>query len=380
MPLTANDLANWSVETAEDSPVLAHASDEWRLALAFRTAGGGAGTLRLEIDATTPGVAIDADQDRVTIRARTPRLVLDGVYTLFDRLGCVFPAPGMPAAWRGAPPLQPGTTSHTPTFPRRTIILGQDAFHDDWPAWIEWASRNRCNDIFFHDTPPSRWHREAPRPASAAALAADGGSWLFELWEADGADIAAEANKRGMTIQFAGHHLAALLPRDLFDSHPDWFPLRNGVRDSRYNICLATTDAQSALGEAATAFVRRFPGADTYHLWADDIRGGGWCECEGCRNLTPTDQALRATNIVARAIGAECGARVPFLAYRDTLAPPSTIQPDPNVSLLWAPRERCYAHSIANPACDRNARLYWPQFQALAAAFGNDPSRIDIFE
>src|SRR5690606_28826034 len=140
------------------------------------------------------------------------------------------------------------------------------------------------NDLFFHDTPPSRLDREpgATRPESRDAIAADGRGWLFELWDREGEEIIAEARKRGMTLQFGGHHLPSLLPRDLFEEHPDWFPVRGGERNARYNMCTSNPGAQAYVRESARRFFERFAGADVYHLWADDIRGGGWCECTQC--------------------------------------------------------------------------------------------------
>jgi len=157
------------------------------------------------------------------------------------------------------------------------------------------------------------------------------------------------------------------------------------VRDARYNLCVSAQGARDGLRENARRFFERFPGANGYHLWADDIEGGGWCECAACGGLSPADQAMKATNLVAEALAeVDATAEVAHLAYHDTASADLSVSPNTNVRLLWAPRERCYAHAIDDAACDRNSTAYWPRFQSLAAAFGEEHlgegRRIDVFE
>jgi hypothetical protein len=367
-----------------DDPVLAHAAEELRLHLT--SAGGAAGCegdIRLAAgEGASDGFTIEATDGSISVEGDNPRGALNGVYWLLEQLGFAWVEPGLDgAAFNQGRTLAPGRYGEQPSFARRTLILGQDALHDDWPAWLEWASRNRLNDVFFHDTPPSRLVRTRARPKTAQALAADRGGWLFERWDADGQAIREDARRRGLTLQFGGHHLPALVRRALFDEHPDWFPLRQGARDSRYNLCISSAGAVDQLRRGAEAFYARFPGADVYHLWADDIRGGGWCECDGCRGLSPSDQALAATNTVAETLERLVpGARIAHLAYHDTVQPPSRVQPAANVLCLWAPRERCYAHGIADASCAMNRDEYWRPFRGLLDVFGNDPARVQVFE
>ena len=329
------------------------------------------------------GFRLDVRADAVSIRGESPRGALNGVYALLEKAGFAWVEPGDAGVCLRAGGLVPdGVTEERPVFERRTLILGQDALHDDWRGWMEWASRNRLNDLFFHDTPPSRLDRDgAKRPELADGIAADGRGWMVERWDTDGSEILAAAAARGMTLQFGGHYLPLILPRDAFARHPDWFPLREGVRDGRYNLCTSSAGARAALADGARVFFQRFAGADVYHAWADDIRGGGWCECEDCRELTPSDQAMRATNVLAEALnGVAPGSRVAHLAYHDTLLPPATVMPAANVTALFAPRERCYAHGIADERCGKNQREYWEPYNGLLETFGNDRGRVQIFE
>ncbi len=329
------------------------------------------------------GFLVTVAANHVELRGDSPRGCLNAAYWLLEQLGFAWVEPGATGT-RFVPGkgLAEGDHRENPAFARRTLVLGNDALHDEWAEWLQWASRNRLNDIFFHDTPPSRLDRgPAVRPEHADDIAADGSGWLFERWDAESSAIRGAASKAGMTIQFGGHHLPALLERVQFADHPDWFPVRNGVRDSRYNLCVSSEGGVAHVRVRARAFFERFAGADVYHLFGDDIRGGGWCECGRCADMSPSDQALFATNILAEVLAeAAPAARIAHLAYHDTLLPPTSVQPRNNVSLLFAPRERCYAHAINDPACERNVSQYWTAFTDLLPLFANDPARIDVFE
>ncbi len=384
MVTRAADVAGWEVEGSGWSPIAAHAAKELRQHLARLPAIGSAGRIVLSHgDADTDGFSVGHSGDLLTLRGDGPRGMLNAVYWLLEQAGFVWVQPGAGGARLGpSAPLNEGQFGAAPAFARRTLILGQDALHDDWREWMEWASRNRLNDIFFHDTPPSVWDRGGlARHERHEEIERNRQGWMFELWDREGAVIRAEAAKRGMTLQFGGHHLPALIPRALFEQHPDWFPLRGGKRDGRFNLCVSSAGAVEQMRRSAGEFFGRFPGADIYHLWADDIRGGGWCECDGCAGLTPSDQALRATNVVAEVLaGAVPGARIAHLAYHDTLQPPAAVAPNENVVCLFAPRERCYAHAIDDESCAKNRDEYWRPYNGLLRTFGNDRNRVSVFE
>jgi hypothetical protein len=94
--------------------------------------------------------------------------------------------------------------------------------------------------------------------------------------------------------------------------------------------------------------------------------------------MSPSDQALLATNLIAEAAERVLpGAKIAHLAYHDTLAPP-TIEPRENVTALFAPRERCYAHAIDDRSCHRNVADYWEPFTRFAALF--PAGRMQVFE
>lgn len=383
MPLRAADLRFASIAVDGDHPCLSFAAEELR---SHATEGHASDAMSVRIAAENgpiDGFRVTISGGDVRIAGHSPRGALNAVYWLLERLGWAWVEPGDGgAAFVPGHAIDDGDYVETPAFARRTLILGQDPLHDNWQAWMEWASRNRYNDLFFHDTPPSIFDRGGKtRPVTAAELDVDRKGWMFERWDTDGARIAEEAGRRGMTLQFGGHHLPSLVPREQFEHHPEWFPLRNGVRDARYNVCTASASLRAYLAERVELFLARFPGADVFHFWGDDIRGGGWCECgDGC-GPTPSDQALFATNLIAETVARIAPvAQVAHLAYHDTLEPPTVARPRDNVALLFAPRERCYAHGIAADTCGRNRDQYWRPFTRLLDLFRREPGRVHVFE
>ncbi|MEO8541518.1 MAG: DUF4838 domain-containing protein [bacterium] len=387
MPLSLAQLASAGVRFDQTDPVLIHAAAELRTHAALsRSVSSGAGAVNITFvagNARTDGFELLVEPDQVTVTGQSARGVLNGVYSLLERLGLLWVRPGADGV-RFIPgrELAEGRYTEAPDFPRRTFILGNDALHDEWREWLEFASRNRLNSVFFHDTPPSVPSRNgAARPLTAEAIAADGKGWMFERWDSDGPEIARECARRGMVLQFGGHHLPALLERGLFGAHPDWFPQRDGGRDARYNLCVSSTGGIAEVRQRAGEFFARFGGADIYHLWADDIVGGGWCACADCASMTPSDQALRATNVLAEELqGAIPGAAVAHLAYHDTIAPPRAYEPGPNVSALYAPRNRNYAFAINDPACPRNTEGHFNELLGLAETFKARPESLAVFE
>lgn len=329
------------------------------------------------------GFELTSSAGGLRIAGDSSRGALNGVYWLLEKLGFLWVRPGK-SGTRFVPGAEfaDGTYRESPAFARRTLILGNDALHDDWRDWLEFASRNRYNSVFFHDTPPSVLDRGgAARPGSADEIARDGKGWMFERWDADGSAIRAEAARRGLTLQFGGHHLPALLRRELFAEHPDWFPERNGARDSRYNLCTSRAGARREIHDRALSFFRRFAGASVYHLWADDIVGGGWCSCRGCTGVPPSDQALHATNVLAEALAeVDPSAAVAHLAYHDTIEPPKVFLPGKRVTALYAPRNRNYACAIDDPRCPRNLDGHYAELIGLRETFAKRPNSLAVFE
>jgi len=270
----------------------------------------------------------------LALRGDGPAGALWAAFDALEAIGFAWPAPGehmtvvgQGSDWPEARPRQ------APALAGRSLIIGHHAFMLDAEAWITWAARNRLNTIFFHVD---------EHGLGLGAIPA-------VQWQARREAAVACARRFGLTLEMGGHGLPALLPRQAFAEHPDWFPVRGGVRDRRYNLNAVSADALAVVREAARAWFTANPGFDVYHLWADDLPGGGWCEAAAAAGHTPSDQAMLATNAIADVL-AEIApqAKIALLSYHDTEAPPKVV-PRGNVALTFAPRLRCYAAPIDAP-------------------------------
>src|SRR4029077_16758040 len=165
-------------------------------------------------------------------------------------------------------------------------------------------------------------------------------------------ELVPELRRRGLAAKGGGHALVELLPRQLFATHPDYFPLRRTGRSDLGNACVSNREALAIVRDRATAAHGEIPGAADFHLWGLDLLGGGVGGCAGCAALSPSDQSLVVCNAAADTLAGE--GHIFHLAYHDTIAAPTRVEPPPRVWAEFAPRERCYGHALDDPACPTN--------------------------
>jgi hypothetical protein len=311
--------------------------------------------------AETDGYRLVVEPEKVTIEGEGPRGVLYGVYGILRSLGYRWYFPGksgevIPRLTTIT--LPDGIQEDQPSFRERSLIWdiqyagAPETLHGKMLDWIDWAGKQRLNQYTF--------------------FACEENGWRLDKWWAENRHrLLPEMRKRGILLGYGGHFLSTLLPRHLFEDHPEYFRMdREGKRVNDFNFCPTNAGARRVVQENALAYFKRYPEAKYFHLWADDIRGGGWCNGPECRGLSASDQAMIATNSVAQALAdADPGAALAYLAYHDTTVPPTKVQADANVFLLNAARERCNAHSLDDPNCARNRQIYKPAFETLLALF-----------
>lgn len=304
-----------------------------------------------------------AEDGSVTVRlaGHTPAGLLYAAYAFLEALGCAWPGhrPQDARLPRGTRFRIPAARAEHAGFAGRCLILGHHAFLAEAEAWIAWAARNRLNTLFVHTAedglalgaaPMAQWQAMAPRVKRALA-------------------------RTGMTLELGGHGLSRLLPRALFETMPDAFRMKDGARTPDHNLDPLDADGMAHVRANARAWFQAHPGAKVYHLWPDDIPGGGWSYSPACEGLSASDQALIAANALAEELEAiDPAAEVAHIAYHDTEDAPRAVRPRANVSLLWAPRMRCYARGTADPACPVNAR-YPARLAASTALFEEAAAR-----
>lgn len=294
----------------------------------------------------------------VVILGKGSRGDLYGSYAFLETLGARWFFPGTEydiVPRRVSPWDKPLNISESPSFSQRILFYWPNNY-SSVQDWIDYAAKARLNRIAFHYTWPAR-------------------GWYIDLQR----QLRPELRKRGMEIEAGGHFLSSFLPRDLFKQHPDWFRRnRRGQRVNDYNFNPFNAEALNYLVSGAIDYLVQMPDAELYHLWPDDIEGGGWTHEPGKEQYTPSDQSLLVANaLVTRSRRRLPNAHLSFLAYHDTVYPPKVVKPAKGIVYFYAPRERCYAHALNDPHCPLNQR-YSQALEHALPAFG--AAHTEVFE
>ncbi|MEF3274398.1 MAG: DUF4838 domain-containing protein [Chloroflexus sp.] len=364
--------ADWVIELPSDHPTAQLAARELRRA--FQRMGGpvlaivgSAADQRIALrhGDSGDGFVRIADERGLILIGEGPRGLLYAVYSLLEALGWrwVGPYPADEHVPRCASITLPTeTVAEQPALRRRGLVIGHDLFLNQAAAWIEWAARVRLNTIFIHTI----GSRGMPL-----------GACRWRSWQRLRSRLWPLIHERGLQLEIGGHHLADALPRRLFRQRPDLFRHNGRRRVADGNPCPSNPTTRHLVREWASTFFAAEPQASLYHLWPLDRLSGGWCACDNCASLSPTDQSLLLVNTMAEALAASnATARIAFLAYHDTFAPPQQVTPAANVEVIIAPRRRSYAAGIGESAHPINGPLA-AQVTALRNAF---PAGASAFE
>ena len=283
-------------------------------------------------------------RDSIAITSGNERGLLHGAYDLMERVGARFVA-GAPANFPEASrdalaKLKPYAV--TPAFKRRAMasdIMTWNYTHADRLAqhlrfdreFIPWMARRGINGFEYirhaHDT------KQRIDELTALYIA------------------------YGVGVEYGGHVLQILMPREQFALHPEYFPAgKNGERSAKGNLCASNPDALRMVTDGALRYARDCPENELLHIWGADVREGAWCRCAQCKKLSPHLQYMTIVNAVGAALASAGSTPVAYLAYHDTLDPDRKLRPLPNVHFEWAPRERCYIHAIDDGDCAINPR------------------------
>jgi hypothetical protein len=350
------------VMTGRDVPVVAHGAlgDAAVLVLSAtaepaRAAPSAAG-----------GFAIVPETRRLTVRGATARDLLDATYALLEQCGCRWSPYG-------------AADEHVPRLAADGMLLREVR------QAPRFAVRGYCSDIMtWHYTQPDLFVSRLNEDRSFIDwMGKSGANAFFYIrhpfdTQLTIPELLPDLARRGIAVEYGGHVLPLLLPRELFAQHPEYFPQSpQGERTDYGNLCSSSAAALELASAHAVQWVRECSEMRVAHLWGADLWKGGWCHCAACRGVTVQEQSLRVCNAVARAL-AEAGVARPvcYLAYHDTIAPDLRLRPEAGVTVEFAPRERCYGHALADPSCATN-RPYAAALQRYAELFDG---RVRVFE
>ena len=183
------------------------------------------------------------------------------------------------------------------------------------------------------------------------------------------------ARSRGLRIEYEIHAAGYLMDKSLFAEHPEYFRMNSaGERTSDWNFCVSNPDALALFARRAAELAQALYGSGKdFYFWMDDGRGIH-CNCPKCRALSPSDQqyiALRAAiGEIRRHIP---DARMAYLAYIDTIEPPTAVENDGAIFLEYAPFEKYTARGE-----DREERISHEKtmIAPLLDCFGRENAKV----
>jgi hypothetical protein len=289
--------------------------------------------------------ALIPDGDNLLIIGSDRVGVLYGVYSLLERLGVRWYAPG-----------DLGEVIHPSAalqFPAQTIVDGPKFVIRGFLAWENrgnrefylWMARNRVNLWTIADTD------RATEKQLGLQLNA-GLHWIYERY---------------------------LNPDTYMQAHPEWYGLINGKREGFKNGMGANFCTSNA--EAVREFIRNMVADFSTGDWRDTdilelygLDNGKWCECDNCKRLgSPTDR-MQALVMQVRSGFEEARRKglihhpvdVVFNVYHETrFLPSKPFGPAAEYNHIicsFPPIGRCYVHYLDDPNCTEYNSDYWANF------------------
>ena len=164
-------------------------------------------------------------------------------------------------------------------------------------------------------------------------------------------DLIDYAHARGLSVEYEFHGMGYLLRRNLFAAHPEYFRInQEGERTSDYNMCVSNDEALDVVAKAAVTLAKSLYGTThNFYFWLDDGHSR-YCHCPKCKDLSPSDQQLIVLNKMLKEIRKEIpDAKMAFLAYMDTLEPPTKVKADDGIFLEYAPFKKYIAKGEEAP-------------------------------
>lgn len=306
------------------------------------------------------GFVISASRDNLVIYSAFERGVLFGVYEFLKHNGYSFiKAAGIGESYKGNKRfVYSGEKIFNPDYEIRGLTnLGGDlseAWKEECADLIDWAAKHYINAIFLHEN-------------------------INQISDSINRTLFAEIKKRGLIAEFGGHGAEHFVSRELFEAHPEYFIEKDGKRVKSGNLCVSSKEALELLKDNVYKIVNENPDLDVLHIWFEDSVEGSWCECPNCREMSASRQLSNVINEISESLKKDFPKlKLDILLYHETLDDIKNIKLKSNrIFGFFAPRERCYAHSIGEKSCSEN-RTYLKKLKDAVDVFGQE--NIYVFE
>lgn len=202
--------------------------------------------------------------------------------------------------------------------------------HELTPRWIELAKKLKLQRIGLHPVGGMSAH-ETLHNMLQTLKDPEFRAKIDALWE------------NGIEVGYEFHALSYLLPRELIETHPEYFRMNDqGERVTKGNFCFSNKEARKIICENAVKLAKElYRSCNEYYFWLDDATKLT-CHCEQCKKHNFAYHQLQLMNEISIALRKEIpDAKVCYLAYYEGVAiPDGDIKPAPGVFVEYAPFER----------------------------------------
>lgn len=297
------------------------------------------------------GYSLLISENRVIIGGDNERGVLYGVYDLLERLGC---------RW-----FYPQQDSEDTEVVPRLDLLDLKCASMSVASPIEYRI---CNaSAFFFDIHPDQMKAQLDNAMKARY---NGMGWQCDHRTFVGDQykqmvdlgVIEEMKKRGMLLHGPAHSFQHFLRNDdYFESHPEWFGMRDGKRLKQEfggaQFCWSNIGARKQFVDNVEKFVHACPGLDI--LCSLGFDGGQACECPECKKSTPADLMLTIQNQIVERLEQSAPHVVVEMSggYSPVDDPPLNTKPNEKLRVIWAHWGRYMGYGYDDPRYDRIANL-----------------------
>ena len=163
-----------------------------------------------------------------------------------------------------------------------------------------------------------------------------------------GKDFLRLCKKMDVDVEYELHAIRTLLPRELFQEHPEYFREDGtGRRVADYNCCFSSPEAVEAMRPQLEKLLQWMkPTTHRYFLWADD-KQWKFCHCEKCRGYSPSEQTLMyESRLLDMLREYDPQATLAHLTYHQTLDAPVKVKAPEGIFMEFAPIYRDYSQAL----------------------------------
>lgn len=153
-----------------------------------------------------------------------------------------------------------------------------------------------------------------------------------------------------------------LIPGELYDRHPEYFPLIDGKRANGYvQRCLSNPEVLRLAKERVLKWIQEHPEARIISISQNDT--GNWCQCHECKALddsecSPSASIIHFVNEIAEEVHKNYPEKlIDTLAYQYSRKPPRSLKPRENVIIRLCTIECCFSHSLEGCDSEQNRKF-----------------------